>query len=328
MKLRTLACLIGAIAISSAPFVLAVTGGGFPSSPTLQYLGVGRVPSSGQTRIVTDNGGSGDSEIVIGSTTAGDTYLRTVPLGTTNWSAGTQRSSSQYRICNAVGMSGTCYTYTGAGAFTAPGSITASAGNLSANAASGGVQVAVTNTDAVDNGVFSQGDFCNSSHCLHTLITGTAQSTAFLTNGVAGEAAYVYTDVIPLCIATASNCRLLIDGSGNITAPGAGTVPWAKPPCIIKITFSGTTPSVNSSSGCASPSVSRGSVGSYTFTDANITGLIGVCTPNSSSSGPYLQDLVSIGGGSALVNNLAVPGTASVLADIPSGASLTCRFDR
>jgi hypothetical protein len=41
MKLRTIACLIGALAISSAPFVLAVSGGGLPSSPTFQSVKIG-----------------------------------------------------------------------------------------------------------------------------------------------------------------------------------------------------------------------------------------------------------------------------------------------
>lgn len=99
------------IALAALAGALAVTGGGIPSSLRLSYLGVGRVPSSAQTRIVTDNGGSGDSEIVAGTTTAGDAYFRAVALsGGTNWSMGQQRSSQQWRVCNASGMSGTCLT--------------------------------------------------------------------------------------------------------------------------------------------------------------------------------------------------------------------------
>lgn len=41
MKIRTLACLLGALAISSAPFVLAVSGGGLPSFPRFSAVGVG-----------------------------------------------------------------------------------------------------------------------------------------------------------------------------------------------------------------------------------------------------------------------------------------------
>lgn len=44
MKLRTYAALIGALAIASAPFVLAVSGGGFPSRPQFQNVGIGVVP--------------------------------------------------------------------------------------------------------------------------------------------------------------------------------------------------------------------------------------------------------------------------------------------
>lgn len=54
MKLRTIACLIGALAISSAPFVLAVTGGGLPSSPTFLSARFGTglsAVSSGQVTI-------------------------------------------------------------------------------------------------------------------------------------------------------------------------------------------------------------------------------------------------------------------------------------
>jgi len=126
MKLRTVAALIGALAITSAPFVLAVSGGGFPSNPqftsvgvgttasgvsgSLQasYIGVGRAPSSGITRIVSDNGGSGDGEIVSGTTTAGNAYFRVLNNGVGNWSFGSLRSDGSFEICSAVGVSGTC----------------------------------------------------------------------------------------------------------------------------------------------------------------------------------------------------------------------------
>lgn len=49
MKLRSVACLIGALAISCAPFVLAVSGGGFPSQPTFTNVTIngtgGNVPT-------------------------------------------------------------------------------------------------------------------------------------------------------------------------------------------------------------------------------------------------------------------------------------------
>lgn len=73
MKLRTLACLIGAIAISSAPFVLAVSGGGFPSQPTFQTVnngGAGSVSCSGSGTVFCSNESSTNAWAGVFSSTA------------------------------------------------------------------------------------------------------------------------------------------------------------------------------------------------------------------------------------------------------------------
>lgn len=302
MKLRTLACLIGAIAISSAPFVLAVTGGGFPSSPQFQAVTIQDTTlASGVTKLRASNGGAsgtGDSEVLINTGSTGDAYVRTTTLGVTNWSAGNQRSSGKYLVCNAVGMSGTCSVLDSSGQFTS-NSITASNGNLAAIKTGGGVQVSVQQNDAVTNGVFAQGDFCNSVHCYHSLMTGTAQSTAFITNGFASEAAYSYTDAgVPICIGTNSNCRIGIDGSGAITTPGAtsaalpsSTTIGGQNACLangsncgpagrVTLAWSGTCSGTGCITGVAKnvSSVTRNSAGNYTVNETSSIGSSSVCT--------------------------------------------------
>jgi len=331
LKLRTLACLIGAIAISSAPFVLAVTGGGFPSLPQFSGVGVNTPAqtvtgvtvqqlSPNVTAIQAKNDTAHDVEILASTSTAGNAQFRATNFGGTNWAWGNTRSSGNFDICPAATLTGCIFDVNTAGSqpvFASASSITLkSKTSTAANNAQLEIQGAST----------SLGGMCTSDTAAACGVGQAANDVDFFGTGTlhfGPTTGQVSADYI-----TASSTTISFPNATTISAPNASTVPWGKAPCIIKITFSGTTPSIGSSSGCSSPGIVRNSVGSYTFSDANITGLIGVCTPNSSSSGPYLQDLVSIGSGSALVNNFAVPGTASVLADIPSGASLTCRFDR
>lgn len=372
------------------------------------------IPSAGNiTALKATSNGTNDVEIVASNAASTDAYFRAVDLSGTNWSFGNQRSSSSFIIANGVGLaSNPFFTLTTAGTLTIAGTINSTKVN-----AGGGVQIAVSNTDATTNGTFAQQVASNSSHSFHHLITGTAQSTAFITGGFAGESAYLYTDSgVPLCIGTGGSCRETIASTGavsilppssgnalsvnglsnaftaNITAGsttnqsfgvilnagtstsdtafqvrsqstatdyfiinGAGGVDigsgvtggfqglgsvnisgqyfqnGSRGPigsCWIKMLSAGTgAPSVNSQRGCTSPSVVRNSAGSYTFSDAQITGGMAICTVNTSLSGPYIYDTVSAGGGSALINVFTVPGgTGSSLADIPSGGSLICSF--
>jgi len=85
------------------------------------------------------------------------------------------------------------------------------------NNVGGGIQLSAQNTDATSNGTFSQVLAANSSHSFHHLITGTAQTSAFITNGFNSEAAYLYTDSgVPLCIGTGGACRITITSGGDI----------------------------------------------------------------------------------------------------------------
>lgn len=100
------------------------------------------------------------------------------------------------------------YSFLGTGGATLGGNVTSSV--------SGSGQVVVT-TSSVTTGNFVQGDFCNSAHCLHALNTTTGQSTAFITNGIGGEAAYVYTDTAPLCLGSNATCRVVVGTTGGVT---------------------------------------------------------------------------------------------------------------
>lgn len=58
--------------------------------------------------------------------------------------------------------------------------------------------------------------------------SGSAYASNLLTSGPTGESgALATTGAFPLCIGTANTCVLEIDGSKNITAPGAASVPWS-----------------------------------------------------------------------------------------------------
>lgn len=74
----------------------------FSGNVQTPYLGVGIAPSSGITRIKTDNGGSGDNEILIQTSTSGNAQVRTTNLSGANWSFGNLRSDNSFNVCNAV----------------------------------------------------------------------------------------------------------------------------------------------------------------------------------------------------------------------------------
>lgn len=88
----------------------AAIGAIFDSTGSLQvpFIGIGRTPSSGITKLVADNGGSGDTELVAQTTTAGNAQIRTVNLGGTNWSFGNLRSDGSFDVCNASTLSTGC----------------------------------------------------------------------------------------------------------------------------------------------------------------------------------------------------------------------------
>jgi hypothetical protein len=213
------------------------TGGGTPGGTTgqLQYNnggvfgGVGGstftsatqqlelIPATGSiTALKATSNGTNDVEIVASNAAGADAYFRAVDLSGTNWSFGNQRSSSKFLTCNAVGLSGTCSSLDTSGNFTVPASINTTNGNANINVTGSG-QVVVSTT-SVATGTFIQGDFCNTTHCLHTLNTTTGQSTPFITNGVSGEAAYIYTDAtVPLCLGSAGTCRINLDATGHVS---------------------------------------------------------------------------------------------------------------
>jgi len=149
--------------------------------------------------------------LVDGTPSAGTSYpgrieFYTVPVGSTT-------------IAKALTIDST-QTLTATQGINAGGSI----GTVKTNAG-GGIQVSAQNNDAASNNSFAQVLSANSSHSFHHLITGTAQTTAFITNGFAGEGAYEYTDAgVPLCIGSAGACRMNINTSGAITvnAPSSG----------------------------------------------------------------------------------------------------------
>jgi hypothetical protein len=173
-------------------------------------------PATAVTAFKAQNNGTNDVEVVASSNTAGDAYFRSVALGGTNWSAGVQRSTNKYAVCNAVGISGTCSLLDTSGNYTVPASINTANGNANINVTGSG-QVVITTTSTT-TGAFVQGDFCNTAHCLHTLNTTTGQSTPFITNGPSAESAYIYTDAtVPLCLGSASSCRINLDNTGHVS---------------------------------------------------------------------------------------------------------------
>jgi hypothetical protein len=173
-------------------------------------------PATAVTAFKAQNNGTNDVEVVASSNTAGDAYFRSVALGGTNWSAGVQRSTNKYAVCNAVGISGTCSLLDTSGNYTVPASINTANGNANINVTGSG-QVVITTTSTT-TGAFVQGDFCNTAHCLHTLNTTTGQSTPFITNGPSAESAYIYTDAtVPLCLGSAGTCRINLDTTGHVS---------------------------------------------------------------------------------------------------------------
>jgi hypothetical protein len=330
VKLRTLAVLVGALSIASAPFVLAVTGGGIPSFLQLLGLGLNTAPqttvpitvqnlSPNVTAIQAKNDTVHDVEFLATTSSAGNAQYRATNFGGNNWSWGNLRSTGAYVICNSATLTGTCYTFNSTGqlVLSAP-----SAGStLTVNGIASGASPAIFVNGTAGSSVVE----INSGLALAFNSAGT--NFGFIQNDAADH----------WCLASGASLSALgtnifcWDKNGNITAPSAGTVPWQAKgtigKCTAKFTMAGAgTPSLSASStNCAGSSMSRGSVGSYTWTEANITFPSNIiCTIDSSSSGPFVF-VTSASNGSAGVTILAVPGSsASVLADPASGAHVTC----
>jgi len=99
---RKIALFLSGLLIAATAY--AVTTGGFPSRPIFQSVSVGTPAASGTSKIVANNGGSGDTGVVAQTVTAGDAYFLATPAGVTNWSTGTRRSDGAYVWSNAVGL--------------------------------------------------------------------------------------------------------------------------------------------------------------------------------------------------------------------------------
>lgn len=108
------------------------------------------------------------------------------------------------------------------GTIAAGGSITTA---INANA----LNITATNNSTGTN-VFAQETACNTTNCMYLTMLGSNNTTNDLTNGPGGVYAFTGTDgTQPVCFATNFNCRLEIDGSGNILqTAGTGTVPWVQ----------------------------------------------------------------------------------------------------
>lgn len=187
----------------NAPVTVQGTGG-------LQtaFLGVGRAPSSAQTKIVTDNGGSGDTEIVSQTTTAGDAYFRAVDLGGTNWSFGNQRSSSNFVIANNAGLgANNTFVMTTAGNTTFAGTGVFNGSTVRSNGSSGAV------TFRVQNAGVDKGGFCVSA-------SASACTSGDSVNDVTLDS---FGGTLYLGANSGSSKQLSITSNGNVTVNNASS---------------------------------------------------------------------------------------------------------
>lgn len=106
--MKRVATFLFGFVLSLAVGAFAVTGGGFPSRPTFQYVGIGTPSSTGITRLQASNGGSGDVEILTSTANSGNAQFRTTDFGGQNWSFGNLRSDGSYEICNAATLTAAC----------------------------------------------------------------------------------------------------------------------------------------------------------------------------------------------------------------------------
>lgn len=194
-------------------------GGIFDTNGNLQipYIGVGRAPSSGITRIITDNGGSGDSEIVSQTTTAGNAQFRAVNLSGTNWSFGNLRSSGDWVLCPAATLTGCVLDVNQTGSqstFTSTSSMTLKA---KTNTASQNAQVEIQGASS------SLGGICTSDTAAVCGTGEAANDLDFFGTGVfhfgpttgASTSDYI----------TASSSGMLVGGSGvSGSFQGSGSI--------------------------------------------------------------------------------------------------------
>jgi hypothetical protein len=327
VKLRTLAVLVGALAVASAPFVFAVTGGGIPSFLQLLGLGLNTAPqttvpitvqnlSPNVTAIQAKNDTAHDVEILATTSTAGNSQFRATNFGGTNWAFGNVRSSNAFQMCNSATLAtGQCYTFNTTGQVVFPAPSTGS--TLNVTGVSGGASPAI----------FVTGSAGGSGLEINSGMQLTLNSAGTNFGMVQNDAADHW------CLASGTSLLSLgtnifcWDKNQNITAPGSGTVPWTTSSnmgsCNFSITMAGTsTPTVQSNRGCTITPV-RNSIGSYNFNASGIaSNSTAVCETDSSSSGPFVYTAATNAGNTVLLNIFL--STTGVLTDPPSGAHWRC----
>lgn len=179
------------------------------------YLGVGRAPSAGATRIVAANGGSGDAEIVSEADTAGNPQFRALISGVTQWSFGGLRTDGSFNICNGSVITTGCSLniQPSGGPVTVQSSTTQQLFQL--------IGPGVGSANAAYMGFYDH----NGTRIGYTGDAGTGDSNIFLGCDVNPCGIVLANTGAGTNIIGSNTSTIALNGS-TITAPNATTVPW------------------------------------------------------------------------------------------------------